>query len=117
MPIVIKQNVIKSTDGRIKYKKFNKGGREHYHLGVWIDDDDRKLDQINYVEYKLHSTFKNPVRKSSNRRNNFSITFWTWGMFQIEVIVHKHSGEVEKYTHDLSYTLPADDGNNYVDVS
>ena len=75
MGIQIKQNVIKSTDGRIKFKKFTQAGHEHYHLGVWIDDDERELDQIAFVEYELHPTFSNPVRKSANRRNNFSITF------------------------------------------
>lgn len=117
MDIQIKQNVIRSSDGRIKYKRFSPNGRDHYHLGVWIDGEERDLDQISFVEYRLHSTFTNPLRRSASRRNNFSITFWTWGMFQIEVTLHLHNGQTQRLSHNLAYQLPADEGNNYVDVS
>ena len=33
----VRHNVIRSVDGRVKYKVFRPGGKEHYHLGVWID--------------------------------------------------------------------------------
>ena len=116
MNLNIKQNVIRSVDGRIKFKKFSKTGREHYHLGVWVDGSERDLDQIDYVEYELHPTFTNRLRKSKNRKNNFSVTFWTWGMFDIEVRVHTHSGEAETFTHRLEYSLPEDDGSTYIEV-
>jgi transcription initiation factor IIF auxiliary subunit len=112
----IKQNVIRSVDGRIKYRKFNVGGREHYHLGVWLDGDDRELDRIVKVEYELHPSFTNRVRSSSNRKNQFSVTFWTWGMFDIGVRIHRQDGSVEELTHHLRYELPPDDGTNYVDL-
>jgi transcription initiation factor IIF auxiliary subunit len=116
MGLAVKQNVIRSVDGRIKYKKFSDAGREHYHLGVWLDGEDRVLDEIDYVEYELHPSFKNRVRKSSNRKNSFSATFWTWGMFDIEVRVHYFSGDVDTLTHALEFSLPADDGTTYVAV-
>ncbi|MEP5764368.1 MAG: pYEATS domain-containing protein [Halieaceae bacterium] len=116
MPLTVKQNVIRSVDGRIKYKKFSDAGREHYHLGVWLDGEERVLDEINFVEYELHPSFSNRVRTSKNRKNSFSVTFWTWGMFDIEVRVHYFSGEVETFTHTLEYSLPADDGHTYVAV-
>ncbi len=117
MNVTIKQNVIRSTDGRIKYKKFHPNGKEHYHSRVWIDGDDRTLDDISSVEYHLHSTFRNPIRRSENRRNGFSVTFWTWGMFEIKVVIHTYSKGTETITHHLSFDLPPDDGNTYVDVS
>jgi len=117
MDIKIRQNVIRSTDGRIKYRKFNPNGKEHYHLGVWVDGDERTLDDISSVEYHLHSTFRNPVRKSENRRNGFSVTFWTWGMFEIQVVINRYSGKSEIIQHKLAFDLPADDGTNYVEVS
>jgi transcription initiation factor IIF auxiliary subunit len=112
----LKQNVICNADGKIKFKKFLEKGKEHYNLGLWIDGAERELDQINYVEYELHPTFKNRVRKSTNRKNSFSITFWTWGMFDININIHMHSGQVISLIHKLKYSLPADSGENYIEV-
>ena len=116
MSVTVRHNVIRNVDGRIKYKALRSGGKEHYHLGVWIDGDDRELDQIVMVEYELHPSFKNRVKRSRNRKNGFSVTFWTWGMFNIHIRIHRQSGQVQKLDHYLKYNLPPDDGTSYVKV-
>ncbi len=115
MPYEIKSNVIRNIDGKIKYKQFKENGRKHFHLGVWIDASERELDEIDYVEYKLHPSFKRQTRKSKNRPNDFSVTFWTWGMFNIEVSIHFHSRETKVINYYLEYTLPSDSAE-YVKV-
>ena len=116
MSLTVRHNVIRSVDGRIKYKVFHPGGREHYHLGVWIDGDDRELDQIVLVEYELHPSFRDRVRSSKNRKNGFSVTFWTWGMFNIRVRIHRQGGQAQEQDYYLKYELPPDDGASYVEV-
>jgi len=94
MPYVIKSNVIR--------------GKKHFHLGVWVDASQRELDEIEFVEYTLHPTFKKTNRHSRNRPNNFSITFWTWGVFNIKIAIHLHSGEIVNMDYYLEYELPSD---------
>lgn len=117
MNISVKSSLIKSIDGKIKYKTFESDGREHYHLGLWIDGREEELNEIYKVEYELHPTFKKPIRSSNNRKNKFSITFWTWGTFDILVKIYKWSGEIEKLDYYMDYKLPKDDGETYIDVS
>lgn len=114
MSLSFKQQVIKDPQGKIKYKLFRAGGREHYRLGVWLDGSDDELDKIERVEYLLDPTFKRPNRSSSNRGNKFSITFWTWGMFTIRATIYYKGGTTEERQHLLSYELPVDNGENYV---
>lgn len=109
--------VIRNPDGKIKFQRFSPKGKDHYHVGVWVDEPDTRLDQIDHVEYWLHPSFKNRRRVSASRANKFSITFWTWGLFAVEITVHLKDGRVEKDRFHLNYSLPADNGSNYVDVS
>lgn len=115
----LKNNVIRDPKGRVKYKKFTPEGHEHYHIGLWVEaDSEQELDQIQYVEYELHPSFQNRIRKSENRKNDFSITFWSWGTFKVSAKLHM-IGRQEPIliSHDLKYELPQDTLENYVDVS
>jgi transcription initiation factor IIF auxiliary subunit len=116
MSFSVQRQVIKNAKGQIKFWKPSSDGREHYHVGIWIDGPPEDLDAVDYVEYKLHPSFKRPHRTSSNRKNNFSITIWTWGMFKIEIAIYLRDGSVENIPYFLSYELPADEGDNYVAV-
>ncbi len=109
--------LIKNPDHKIKYKKFEKGGREYFHVGVWVGGSQKELSEVEKVEYLLHSTFKNRIRSSKARNNGFSVTFWAWGTFEIEITVYKIDGDTESIIFPLDFELPVDDGTNYVDVS
>jgi transcription initiation factor IIF auxiliary subunit len=114
MSLSFDRQVIKDPKGRIKYKLFSRKGREHYHIGIWLDGEETELDQVEKIEYELHQTFKNPLRSSSNRDNKFSITIWTWGQFNIRATIYYKNGETEERQFYLDYDLPPDDGENYV---
>ncbi len=43
-------------------------------------------------------------------------TSGTWGMFDIELTVHFANGDTREMTHSVKYSLPTDDGSNYVQV-
>lgn len=116
MTLTVHDNLIRSVDGRVKFRVLHAGGREHYHVGVWIDGSDTELDRIERVTYLLHPTFTPRERSSANRRNKFSVTFWTWGLFEIAVTVHLVGGGTQSLTHALRLELPPDDPANYVEM-
>jgi transcription initiation factor IIF auxiliary subunit len=60
------------------------------------------LDRIAYVEYTLHPSFPNPVRRVSTRGNNFALTARGWGEFNIAVKVVAKSGDVTRLLHWLT---------------
>ena len=116
MSYKFQRQIIKNPDGKIKYRQFSEGGREHFHIGIWVEGSDQELDNIEKVVYKLHPSFRRRLRSSSNRKNEFSITIWTWGMFNIEATIHFKDGTQETHNYYLSYDLPPDNGDNYVSV-
>lgn len=116
----LKNSVIRDPSGRIKFRRLKAGGHEHYHIGVWLEaDSEREMDRVALVEYELHPSFKERTRTSTNRSNDFSITFWSWGTFVIRALLHLVGEEADfvRVEHQLEYDLPADDGTNYVDVT
>ncbi|MBX3134295.1 MAG: hypothetical protein KF689_13010 [Gemmatimonadaceae bacterium] len=117
MPYSVKNQVIRNADGQIKFWVPSEGGREHYHVGLWIEATPEELDRIEEVEYELDPSFRRRVRRSANRDNKFGITIWTWGMFEVGVKIHLHGGEVRTLSYYLSYELPPDTGDNYAQVA
>jgi transcription initiation factor IIF auxiliary subunit len=114
----LSNSVIRSPEGKIKFRRFSPNGYEHYHIGVWLESDDPEgLNLVSEVEYELHPTFATRVRRSRNRANNFSITFWSWGTFRVKAKVFLVDRDEPIFVeHDLQYDLPADD-SAYVEVS
>ncbi len=50
--------------------------------------DNEELDGIEYVEYTLHETFPNPVRRSYNRNDGFQLKTSGWGIFTVYIRIH-----------------------------
>ena len=55
---------------------------------VWLDGPEDELDEVEWVEYILHPTFPNPVRKIKDRDTNFRLESRGWGEFNIKVHVY-----------------------------
>lgn len=117
MSLVFKNEVVKDEQGRIVFRTFQEGGRAHYNVRIWVDGSPEELDQVQEVEYLLHPTFRWRKRHSSNRKDRFSISIWTWGMFLIQTTIHYKNDQVEESPYYLSYELPADDSTNYVKLA
>ena len=101
---------------QIPFKVFREGGKEHYNVRIQLDAEPEELTKIKSVEYQLHDSFRNPTRISNDRDSQFSIEIWTWGMFEIAVTIHLDGGRRETLTHHMKFSLPSDDGSNYVQV-
>ncbi len=115
--VQVKSKLLKDDRDRIKYRVFHKGGREHYNLRIYIDGSERELAKIKKVQYVLHPSFGNPRRMSTDAANGFPIEIWTWGLFDIEVTYDLVGGTTASENFYLKYSLPADTGSTYVDLS
>ncbi len=72
---------------------------------AFIDEiTEEELDSIEYVEYHLHPSFRNPIKRSRSKRNNFSITVKGWGVFELTARV-KFKGDKKNLflTHKLEF--------------
>ena len=72
-----------------------KAGRAYYELQVYLDaDNETFLDKVSKVVYHLHPTFPNPDREIQTRENNFRLTTYAWGQFDLSADVYfRHSEE------------------------
>src|SRR5207302_745068 len=101
MPVDVKQSC--------EYK-----GQDWWEWSVWIEASDKVLDEIDYVEYKLHATFPDPVRRATNRDEKFLIESAGWGEFMIGVEISTKKGERLKRQHWLTLDYPATPSKNLI---
>ncbi len=80
---------------------------------IWIEANESHLNQIEHVTYTLHPTFRNPVRKVTNRRNKFKLETEGWGTFAIYAKVQLKNGENVDLEHQLYLAYP--DGTENLD--
>ena len=114
MKLTINQELMKDEENKIIFKVFQGGNREHYHIRIWLDGPEEDLDQVEYVVYVLHPTFRNRTRRAKNRDKKFEISIWTWGLFVIQTSIHFKNGQIKDIKYYLSYDLPPDSGKNYI---
>jgi hypothetical protein len=74
---------------------------------VWIEASEQKLKQIEYVEYILHSSFAEPVRRITNRTSKFRLSSFGWGEFTIRAVVVTKNGEKTNLRHRLELSYPS----------
>ena len=83
-------------------------GSGTYKWNVYIVADESILNSIKYVEYTLHPSFPNPIRKiydkGSTPGKGFFIHSSGWGTFIIRVNVVFKDGVVRYLEHKLSFS-------------
>ena len=72
----------------------------------WIEGQDKVLDSIKFVEWTLHPTFPDPIRKISDRASKFRLETGGWGVFLIVARVEKKDGTQTKMLHRLTLHWP-----------
>ena len=105
--ITVEHSLVKKG-GKVRFRKFTTDGYDQFRLRVNVSGP---LDEIAYIEYELHPTFRDPVRISTDRKNGFPIEFWTWGEFEVLVTVHLAEGRKAEQVYMLEYSeeLPSTD--------
>ncbi len=73
---------------------------------AFIDPDDAKeLEEIDYVEYRLHPTFKNPVEWVKKKKGGFQLKRTGWGTFLLraKVIFKDKTKSSQLLEHQLEF--------------
>lgn len=112
--IIVKHKLLKEK-GKIKYRRFKDIPDDCYQLRIYVEGD---TDTLQRVEYELHPSFHNPLKRVNKRRGGFPLDIWTWGEFDIAVTFVFKDGSTEDTIFSLEYSdeLPAED-DAYIDVS
>ena len=94
-----------STELKIQqWEKYE--GDDWWKWAVWVEGSDEALDQIDYVEWTLHPTFPNPIRKTHNRSEKFRIETGGWGVFTIGARVQTKDNSSIRLRHELCLHYP-----------
>ena len=71
---------------------------------IFVDADPETLRQIRCVEYTLHPTFPDPVRKVCNQpETKFAHSTKGWGIFTVKVNILYKNGRIEAREHPLVF--------------
>lgn len=68
---------------------------------LWLVGLDENLDAVAFVDWELHPTFPNPIRRTHDRESGFRLEGRAWGEFMVHVRVHRGDGQVEELEHWL----------------
>ena len=76
-------------------------GEDWWNWSVWLDASPGEIDEVEKVVWRLHPTFRQPIREHTNREENFRLDTAGWGTFRIRADVHMKDGRTSKLFHDL----------------
>ncbi|WP_339708433.1 pYEATS domain-containing protein [uncultured Kriegella sp.] len=79
----------------------DKNRKDYFEWAIWIENGELDVSEIDYVEYLLHSTFKNRLRKVTDVSTGFKLKSKGWGEFRIEISITKKDGETLQMAHWL----------------
>jgi len=77
-----------------------------WNWSVWIDAPSTLLNDIESVDYKLHSTFPDPLQHRTNRQEKFLLTSSGWGEFTINAEIKLKNGKALTKRHWLTLEYP-----------
>jgi hypothetical protein len=72
-----------------------------WNWSVWIEGNDAELDSVHEVTWKLHPTFKQPVRRVDTRATKFRLDSVGWGEFTIYATLKIKDGRSKSLQHWL----------------
>jgi transcription initiation factor IIF auxiliary subunit len=84
-------------------------GNGRWEWTIFIKASSELLDGIKHVEYKLHPTFPNPIRRvdsQGDRSFPFGLMCKGWGTFEVGIEVVLKNGRTRHLTHTLVFESP-----------
>lgn len=77
-------------------------GDDWWEWEAFLDDEGTgDLEQVDHVEYVLHETFPNPVRRVDDPEGGFAMRTSGWGVFELVAFVYTKDGDKIRLTHQL----------------
>ena len=88
-------------------------GKDQWSWEAFVDDaGSGELKNVEYVEYVLHPTFPNPIRKIDNPENGYLLKTAGWGEFELAAFVHYKDGSKKKLTHEVELRVDPPEGTS-----
>lgn len=76
-------------------------GPSHWKWAVWLSAEEETLNEVEAVEYQLHSTFARPNVQITDRSSSFRLKGSGWGGFVIRARVDMRNGTRHNLRHRL----------------
>jgi len=81
---------------------WNYEGKDWWQWSAFLDDGGSgELDKIKFVEYVLHETFPDPIRRIDSREDGFELKTGGWGTFELKAFVHFKDGTKKRLSHEI----------------
>lgn len=98
------EHIHKAGDSLAFRTKATSVGKDWYEWSVEIDESSIALPNIDEVEYVLHPTFPNRIRRETSARDNFRLESEGWGEFDIAATVYFKDGDEKTVVVPLKFT-------------
>lgn len=91
--------------------RWNYKGNDWWEWEAFLDDEGSgDLQRVDHVEYVLHESFPNPVRRVDDPSDGFALHTSGWGVFEITAFVYTEDGEKHKLSHQLQLSRSPEQG-------
>lgn len=81
---------------------WNYKGDDWWEWTAFVDDAGTgELENVQFVEYVLHETFPEPVRRVDTRKGGFRLDTEGWGTFDLKAFAHMKDGKKIRLKHEI----------------
>jgi transcription initiation factor IIF auxiliary subunit len=81
---------------------WNYKGDDWWEWTAFVDDGGTgELAEAEFVEYVLHETFPEPIRRIDTRKDGFQLETEGWGTFDLKAFVHLKNGTKIRLKHEI----------------
>ena len=92
---------------------WNYKGDDWWEWEAFLDDDGSgDLSNVKFVEYVLHETFSDPIRRIDSSRGNFRLKTAGWGTFDLIAFVHYNDGKKVRLKHEIQLEYEPEKGTS-----
>ena len=90
---------------------WNYKGNDWWEWEAFLDDEGSgELSNVKFVEYVLHETFPNPIRRIDSPKGGFRLETAGWGTFDLIAFVHYKDGKKVRLKHEIQLEYEPEKG-------
>lgn len=104
LEIVVRDSLFDpSGETRSPERRISPDGKPLYKVHIFLDG--MGLLYVRRATFVLHETFPQPIREVPRTASNPNcrLTIWSWGIFDVRVIVEDKSSRKYEFVHRLTY--------------